>query len=226
MARAKSLCHVYPSPLAPDPQLLPDSPHTLVTSDAPWTLHSYPTCPALPRLPTGALSEDTCALEDICGLITLTELASSGFTVEELPHNISTLTKLKILILELVNLKRLPAEIAWFLQLQELYLWDLQILELPRSFTQRAAFPALIKLYIRECSKLVVFHEVDEGALPKLRTLDFTGSDSLETLPLSLEALTSLKKLILSECLDILKGVCRKNCEKSSIWRMLHIQYS
>jgi Leucine-rich repeat (LRR) protein len=167
-----------------------------------------------------------CALEDICGLITLTHLANCGLIVEELPNNISALAKLKILQLELLNLKKLPAELAWFLQLQEIYLYNLQILELPRTFTHRAAFPALVKLYIVNCWKLVVFHDVDEGALPKLRTLDLSGSRSLESLPLSLEVLTSLKKLILEDCLNSLKDVCRKNCEKSSRWRRLDIQYS
>ncbi len=87
-------------------------------------------------------------MEDICGLVVLTELSISGKSDpgEELPHNISALTKLKVLQLDL-NLKSVPAEMPyWFIQLQELDLWDFESLEyLPRSFTCCGAFPALIK---------------------------------------------------------------------------------
>jgi len=72
---------------------------------------------------------------------------------------------------------------------------------------------------------LVEFPEVDEGALPKLQTLDFSGCDSLGTLPLSLEVLTGLKKLNACFCLDTLQDSCRANCEKSSIWRRFDIEY-
>ncbi len=64
---------------------------------------------------------------------------------------------------------------------------------------------------------------MDEGALTKLRTLDFSGCDSLGTLPLSLEVLTSLKKLILLDCQHTLKDSCQKYCEKSSIRSGFHI---
>jgi len=45
------------------------------------------------------------SLEDICGLVALTELRLSGETVVELPHNISALTKLKNLWLQSDNIK-------------------------------------------------------------------------------------------------------------------------
>jgi hypothetical protein len=167
------------------------------------------------------------SLEDICGLVALTELSISGEIdrAVELPHNIFALTKLKFLRLYL-NIKTIPAEMpCWFIQLQELDLWDFESLEyLPRSFTCCGAFPALIKFRLC-CSSLVEFPEVDEGALPKLRTLDFSGNLSLGTLPLSLEVLTSLKKLILLDCQQTLKDSCQKYCEKSSIWSGFHIQY-
>ncbi|CAM6012298.1 unnamed protein product [Sphagnum balticum] len=171
--------------------------------------HAYPTIGA--------------SLEDICGLVVLTELSICGTKDPglELPHNISALTKLKFLHLELYEAKTLPAEMPyWFKQLQELELWGFKDLEyLPSSFTCHGAFPALIKFQLCWCSTLVEFPEVHEGALPQLRTLDFSGCESLGTLPLSLEVLTSLRKLILSHCDPTLQDSCRRNCEQSSIWR-------
>ncbi|KAH9569558.1 hypothetical protein CY35_03G139800 [Sphagnum magellanicum] len=87
------------------------------------------------------------SLEDICGLVLLTELTIAGKEGRgvDLPHNISALTKLKVLRLYL-NLKTIPAEMPYgLIQLQKLYLWDIAALEyLPRSFTCCGAFPALI----------------------------------------------------------------------------------
>jgi Leucine-rich repeat (LRR) protein len=168
------------------------------------------------------------SLEDICGLVVLTELTICGTDPGlGLPHNISALTKLKVLHLELDKVKTLPAEMPyWFKQLQELELWGFKGLEyLPSSFTCRGAFPALIKFQLCWCSTLVEFPEVHEGALPQLRTLDLSGCVSLGTLPLSLELLTSLRNLLLWECHLPLQDSCRTNCEKSSIWRRFHIQY-
>jgi Leucine-rich repeat (LRR) protein len=166
-------------------------------------------------------------LEDICGLVALTKLWISGMSGPEveLPHNISALTKLKVLQLNL-NLKSVPAEMPyWFIQLQRLELWNLRSLEyLPRSFTRLGAFPALIKFYLY-LPGLVEFPEVDEGALPKLRILDFTGCSSLGSLPVSLEVLTSLRKLIFFNCAETVEDSCRTNCEKSSIWRRFDIRY-
>ncbi|CAM5999748.1 unnamed protein product, partial [Sphagnum balticum] len=114
---------------------------------------------------------------------------------------------LKVLELGLENVETLPAEMPyWFIQLQELHLWDFESLEyLPRSFTCCGAFAPLINLQISYFSSLVEFPEVDEGALPKLRTLEFDSCDSLGNLPLSLEVLTSLRKLILLDCEETLK---------------------
>ncbi len=165
------------------------------------------------------------ALEDICGLVALTELAICGLNEVELPHNISALTKLKDLHI-CMDLKSVPAEMPyWFIQLQQLGLWDTGSLNyLPRSFTYPGAFPALIKFHL--ClSGLVEFPEVDEGALPKLQTLDFSGCISLGSLPVSLEVLTSLRKLILYSCGETVEDSCRTNCEKSSIWRRFDIGY-
>jgi Leucine-rich repeat (LRR) protein len=84
------------------------------------------------------------SLEDICGLTFLTELRIYGKTDPgvELPHNISALTKLKVLELGLENIKTLPAEMPyWFIQLEKLELWKSESLEdLPRSFTCCGAF--------------------------------------------------------------------------------------
>ncbi len=170
------------------------------------------------------------SLEDICGLVVLTKLQIFGRTNPgvELPHNISALTKLKFLLLGLYDIKTLPDEMPHaFKQLKELSLLRCNSLEyLPRSFTCCGAFPALIRFQLECCGRLVEFPEVDEGALPKLRTLDLSGCFSLGTLPLSLEVLTSLRNLIVWDCcLDTLKDSCITICEKSSIWRRFDIRY-
>jgi hypothetical protein len=169
------------------------------------------------------------SLEDICGLVALTELSICGVADPgvKLPHNISALTKLEVLRLELQEVKTLPAEMPYqFIKLQELDLWNFQGLEyLPRSFTCCGAFPALRNFRLRFCSTFVEFPEVDEGALPKLQALDFSGCESLRTLPLSLEVLTSLRELILLECQDTLLDSCEKNCEESSMWKRFHIKW-
>jgi len=165
------------------------------------------------------------SVEDICGLGVLTELRICGKLdqVVELPHSICALMKLKILAIRLKNVKTLPAEMAYSLkQLQELYLINLESLEyLPRSFTCCDAFPALIVCRISLCTSLVEFPDVDEGALPKLQSLEFDRCFSLGTLPLSLEVLTSLRNLIVRDCKETVEDSCRINCEKSSIWRTL-----
>ncbi|CAM6027687.1 unnamed protein product [Sphagnum balticum] len=168
------------------------------------------------------------SLEDICGLVFLTELSifATRDPGVELPHNISALTKLKLLGLGLEYIETLPAEMPyWFIHLETLQLWNLECLEyLPRSFTCCGAFPALKEFLIGYCWSLVEFPEVDEGALPKLRRLEFNGCESLGTLPLSLEVLTSLRKLILVDCEETLEDSCRTNCEKSPMWRRFYTQ--
>jgi hypothetical protein len=187
--------------------------------------------------PSGvAITESLChvaptvgaSLEDICGLGALTELHISEEMNQgvELLQNIFALTKLKFLHVRLHKVKTLPAEMAYrFIQLQELELSGRQIEYLPSSFTCCGAFPALIKFQICGCLSLVKFPDVDEGALPRLRTLYFYWCPSLRTLPLSLEVLTSLSILILLGCEETLRASCRTNCEKSSIWRRFNIQY-
>jgi len=169
------------------------------------------------------------SLEDICGLVVLTELTICGVADPgvKLPHNIFALTKLEVLYLELQEVKTLPAEMPYqFIKLQELDLWGFDCLKyLPRSFTCCGAFPALRKFQLHHCLTLVEFPEVDEGALPKLQALDFSGCESLRTLPLSLEVLTSLRELILLDFQDTLGDSCGQNCEKSSMWRRFHIEH-
>jgi len=169
------------------------------------------------------------SLEDIYGLVVLTELRISGRTDSqmELPHNTSALTKLKFLELRLIDVKTLPARMGYrCIQLQELDLSGCMNLEcLPRLFTCHGAFPALVTFQLRHCSRLVAFPEVEEGALPKLRTLDFSYCESLASLPLSLDILTSMRLLDLSYCKQTtLNNSCRINCEKSSIWRSFDIR--
>jgi len=135
---------------------------------------------------------------------------------------VGSLTKLSI---SWVNLESVPAEMPYcFIQLQRLSLWDFGSLEyLPRSFTRPGAFPALIKFELSLLG-LVEFPEVDEGALPKLQRLDFSGCSSLGSLPVSLEVLTSLRELILFNCGETVEDSCRTNCEESSIWRRFDIR--
>jgi hypothetical protein len=68
------------------------------------------------------------------------------------------------------------------------------------------------------CHKLVEFPKVDEGALPKLRTMQI-NSNSLQTLPLSLELLTNLRNLTIYNGIDKLENSCRENWQQSTIWR-------
>ncbi|CAK9195230.1 unnamed protein product [Sphagnum troendelagicum] len=158
------------------------------------------------------------SLEDICELSALTELSILG--VVKIPHNISALSNLKILNLELRNLTTLPVNMPhWCIQLQQLEISDTSSLKyLPKSFTCCGAFPALINLKIY-CTGLVEFPEVEDGALSKLRILQFSACYSLETLPLSLNYLTGLKKLILHGYPKKLYESCMQNCEKAAVLR-------
>jgi hypothetical protein len=146
------------------------------------------------------------SLKDICELVFLTQLSICGER-----DGVFQLDK---------PLKMLPC----FKQLQELDFSDFCRLEyLPDSFTYPGAFPALIKLGISWCA-LVRFPEVREGALPELQKLDFTGCYSLKDLPLSLEFLTNLRQLIVSECNDTVKSFCRRYCKISEAWRKFEIK--
>jgi Leucine-rich repeat (LRR) protein len=158
------------------------------------------------------------SLEDICELSSLTELSILG--VVKIPHNISALSNLKILELELWNLTTLPANMPhWCIQLQQLEIGYAKGLKyLPKSFTCCGAFPALINLKIY-CTGLVEFPEVEDGALSKLRILQFGDCYSLGMLPLSLNYLTSLKKLILCDCPQTLYIYCKQNSKLAAVWR-------
>jgi disease resistance protein RPS2 len=183
----------------------------------------------------GEECSSTRASSGIWGLVGLTELSLSGARDSEveddglLPHDMSALTNLKRLRLQL-NLETLPAEMPyWFKQLQELQLCDSVIFPsstIPSSFTHCGAFPSLIRFQLSSCKTLVEFPEVHEGALPRLRTLELICCESLRTLPLSLELLTNLRKLILSECDGALRESCTKNCEESSRWRNFDLRYN
>jgi Leucine-rich repeat (LRR) protein len=190
------------------------------------------------------------SLDDICGLVALTNLLICGDhdSRVELPHKIFALTKLEVLELQLMNVETLPAKMPEVcVQLQELHLRCEGLEYLPTSFTCPRAFPALLELEISSdlvefpevakgafprlrmldlsfCESLGSFPEVPKGAFPKLRTLDLSYCKSLGSLPLSLEVLTTLRKLILKGCKEALKDSCRTNCEQSVIWGMFDIR--
>jgi Leucine-rich repeat (LRR) protein len=169
------------------------------------------------------------SFKDICRLHSLTEFRyfAMVFPGPMLPHNISALSRLKILDLGLQNIETLPAEMGyWFIQLETLYLSYSEILQtLPSSFTRREAFPALINFRLSRCCKFVEVPEVEEGALPKLQTLSFDDCKLLQSLPLSLNLLTSLRELTLIECGETLRDSYRRNCEMSAIWSRFDIHW-
>jgi Leucine-rich repeat (LRR) protein len=188
-------------------------------------LHTY-SCTNLwaKHTPSGmARARIGASLEDICELVVLTELTITH--TNQLPHKISALTKLNFLTLS-IDVQTLPHEMSHaFKQLKDLNLCGCKNEEyLPRSFTCCGAFPALVRIQLCACEKLVEFPEVDEGALPRLQILDLNNCYSLRSLPLSLELLTSLRELDLSYCEKAFDS-CRTNCEKSPIWRRLEIRY-
>jgi Leucine-rich repeat (LRR) protein len=190
------------------------------------------------------------SLDDICGLVALTNLLICGDhdSWVELPHKIFALTKLEVLELKLMNVETLPTKMPEvFIQLQELHLRCEGLEYLPTSFTCPGAFPALLELEISSdvvefpevakgafpklrtldlsyCESLGSFPEVPKGAFPKLRTLDLSYCKSLGSLPLSLDVLTTLRKLILKGCKEALKDACRTNCEQLAIWGMFDIR--
>ncbi|CAM6064915.1 unnamed protein product, partial [Sphagnum tenellum] len=122
----------------------------------------------------------------------------------------------------LINLKIHCSDLVEFPEVEDGALSKLRILHfgfcyslktLPLSLTRCGAFPALISLKIY-CTSLVEFPEVEDGALSKLRILYFGDCYSLKTLPLSLNYLTNLKKLVLNRCQETLYESCMQNCEK------------
>jgi Leucine-rich repeat (LRR) protein len=156
---------------------------------------------------------------------TTLQLIQQALLPSELPHNICSLTELKLLQISM-DIKTLPAEMAdHCLQLQELELRSSILEYLPRSFTCCGAFPALIRLQLSS-SRLLQFPEVDEGAMCNLRILNLSNCQRLQILPLSLQLLTSLRSLVVVGCNRELKKCCRRNCESSAIWREFHILYN
>jgi hypothetical protein len=61
--------------------------------------------------------------------------------------------------------------------------------------------------------------------MPKLQTLNLMSCEFFESLPLFLEGLSSLKVLKLLECEDSFQDCCKRNCEKSLIWRRFRIHF-
>jgi hypothetical protein len=86
----------------------------------------------------------------------------------------------------------------------------------PKFFTISGSFPSLIKFQIY-CTHLIKFPKMQAGALSKVRTLQFSYCNSLKTLPLSLELLTSLKILILDNCPEKLENLCMQNYDEMGI---------
>jgi hypothetical protein len=166
------------------------------------------------------------SFKEVCKLTLLTEFRSCGmkFSGRKLPHNISALSKLKVLDLGITNIETLPGELGyWFIQLEAFTLYYSESLRtLPSSFTRRKAFPSLINFSLCKCSKFVELPEVEIGALPKLQTHSFLCCESRQSFPLSLDLLTSLRKLTLPECGEKLRNFC----EKSTIWTKFDIQWS
>jgi Leucine-rich repeat (LRR) protein len=155
------------------------------------------------------------SLENRCRLFFLTELkiaAKSSNTRSDnfkILHNLSSLTNLQLLHIS-VPIITLPVDMACrCMHLQQLEIYSYMLEHLPNSFTRCGAFPALITLKLL-CHKLVEFPKVDEGALPKLRTMQI-NSNSLQTLPLSLELLPNLRNLTIYNAIDKLENSCREN---------------
>jgi Leucine-rich repeat (LRR) protein len=181
-----------------------------------WAEHTSSST-ARAEFPDHDYATNRASFEDICELSSLTELSITE--VVKIPHNISALSNLKKLFLDLQFWTILPPNMPhWCIQLQQLEICNTDGLKyLPNSFTRCGGFPALINLKIL-CGGLVEFPEVEEGAVSKLRILQFSGCSLLETLPLSLNNLTSLKRLILSTCRQKLYESCMQNWEKSAEW--------
>jgi hypothetical protein len=92
----------------------------------------------------------------------------------------------------------------------------LSIKELPQSFTRRGAFPALDLFDVAQ-SKLVEFPEVEEGAMPKLQSLDFNDCIFLHTLPASISLLTNIQTIDLGSKNEKLITSCKTNFKNSTI---------
>jgi Leucine-rich repeat (LRR) protein len=111
------------------------------------------------------------------------------------------------------NLVCLPA-LENFPRLDSLVL-SLSIKELPRSFTRRGAFPTLQSFDLRH-SGLAEFPEVEEGAMPKLQSLDFDDCTFLHTLPASISLLISIQTINLGRNEKLMTS-CKTNFRNSTI---------
>jgi len=93
---------------------------------------------------------------------------------------------------------------------------NLSIKELPQSFTHRGAFPALDSFDLEQ-SQLVEFPRVEEGAMPKLQSLNFDDCKLLHTLPASISLLTSIQTINLGSKNEKLMNFCKTNFRNSTI---------
>jgi Leucine-rich repeat (LRR) protein len=98
----------------------------------------------------------------------------------------------------------------------------LPIKELPQSFTRRGAFPTL-KLFYLGHSRLAEFPEVEEGAMPNLRSLYFDDCTFLHTLPASISLLTSISTIDLGSTNEKLINFCKANFTNSPIWKRFNV---
>jgi len=111
-------------------------------------------------------------------------------------------------------------------QFKSLYLHVCCNLEfLPRSFTSFGGFLVLLEFKLSSCSNFEEFLKVERDVMPKLQTLNLKSCESLESLLLFSEVLSSSKVLKLFECEDNFRDYCKRNCEKSLIWRRFRIPF-
>jgi len=113
-----------------------------------------------------------------------------------------------------------------FQQLKSLYLHLYCNLEfLPRSFRSHDGFPTLLKFKLSFCFNFEEFPEMKRGVMPKLQTLNLMSCEFKKSLHLFLKVFNSLRTLKLFECEDSFQDCCKRNCEKSLIWRRFRIHF-
>jgi len=72
-------------------------------------------------------------------------------------------------------------------------------------------------------SGVAEFPEVEEGAMPKLQSLNFDDCKSLHTLPASISLLTSIQTINLGSKNEKLITSCKANFTNSPIWKSFHV---